>query len=250
MRRVMLAALFIAAYAVFLAALAPAAFVAERVQRFTRGGLQLQGAEGTIWSGRGRATLATPAGPLALDELRWRFLPARMLSGELAFALEGRSAGFTARGVVGRSPRSWEARNVEASGEASGAAAFLPLIAHWRPEGTLALSAPAVRWSDAGVQGEARIEWRSASLALAQLRPLGSYRAELRGEGGPARIALSTLEGPLRLAGQGTYTPPSRLALSGEARAEPAAAAALEGLLDLIGPRRADGSRAIDWRVN
>jgi len=52
----------------------------------------------------------------------------------------------------------------------------------------------------------------------------------------------------LRLSGKGTISPPGRLAFSGEARADAQAAKELEPLLLLLGPARADGARALEWR--
>lgn len=250
MRPLTLAALGAAAYAVFLVALTPASFVAAKLEASTRGGVRMHEASGSIWSGSGRATLATPAGPLAVDDLRWRFLPARLLSGRLAFAVTGRSAGFESRGELARSFSMWEARDVAIDGAAAGAASFLPLIAHWRPEGRLAAKAPLLAWNERELRGEARLEWRAAAVALSEVKPLGSYRVDLRGDGAQARVTLSTIEGPLALAGQGTISPPSRLVFSGEARAQGPAAASLQPLLDLMGSRRADGSRTLQWRLN
>lgn len=250
MRPLTLAVFGAAAYAVFLIALMPASYVAAKLESSTRGALQVHEASGTLWSGRGRATIATPAGPLAIEELGWRFLPARVMAGRIAFALEGRSAGFESRAEVARSPSAWEARDVSVSGQASGAASFMPLIAHWRPEGSLAATAALVSWNEREVRGDARLEWRSAAVALSEVRPLGTYRAEVRGDGAHARVTLTTLDGPLKLSGQGTLAPPSSLAFSGEARAEGTAAAGLQPLLDLMGPRRADGSRALEWRIH
>lgn len=250
MRPFTLAALGAAAYAVFLAALTPASYVAAKLEASSRGGVQVHEAHGSIWSGSGRATIATPAGPLAVEDLKWRFLPARLVAGRLAFAVTGRSAGFESRGELARSFSMWEAREVTIDGLAAGAASFLPLIAHWRPEGRLAAKAPLLAWNDREMRGEARLEWRAAAVALSEVKPLGSYRVELRGDGAQARVTLSTIEGPLALAGQGTITPPSRLAFSGEARAQGPAAASLQPLLDLMGPARADGSRTLQWRLN
>ena len=164
--------------------------------------------------------------------------------------MTGRSAGFESRGELARSFSLWEARDVSIEGQAAGAASFMPLIAHWRPEGALAAKAALLSWNDREMYGEARLEWRAAAVALSEVRPLGSYRVELRGEGARAQVAVSTLDGPLEVSGKGTITPPSRLAFSGEARAQGPAAASLQPLLDLMGPRRADGARTLQWRLN
>lgn len=249
MRLTTLAVIGTAAYATFLVALMPASYVARQVQEGSRGALQVHEASGTIWKGMGRATIATPAGPLALERFTWRFLPARLLSGRLGFEVEGESLGFAGRGELGRTLAAWEARDVSLAGEAAGAGSFMPLLAHWRPEGKVAVQASRISWDERELRGDARLEWRAAALALSEVRPLGTYRAELRGDGGPAKVTLQTLEGALRLSGQGTLAPPSRLSFSGEARGEAAQAARLAPLLDLMGPPRADGSRALEWRL-
>ena len=248
MRIATLAAIGTAAYAAFLVALLPASYVAREVQERSSGMLQVHEASGTLWKGTGRATIATPAGPVAVERLAWRFLPARLFSGRLGFDVEGASQGFAGRAEVARTFGGWEALGLRAEGKASGIGSFMPLVAHWRPEGTLAVEAPRLAWDEREMRGEARLEWRAAALALSEVRPLGTYRAEIRGDGGPAKVTLQTLEGPLRLAGQGTLAP-SRLTFSGDARGEAAQAARLAPLLDLMGPPRADGSRALEWRT-
>jgi len=54
----------------------------------------------------------------------------------------------------------------------------------------------------------------------------------------------------LKVSGQGTFTPPSKLSVSGEARGEGPNAKQLDALLDLMGPRRPDGARALEIRMN
>jgi len=250
MRPTKLAVIGTAAYATFLVALMPASYVAREAEARTRGGLQVHEASGTVWNGAGRATIATVAGPLAIERFTWSFLPSRLASGRIGFAVEGTSSGFTGRAEVGRTLAAWEARNVALAGDARGVGSFLPLLAHWRPEGTLAVEAQRLAWDEREMRGEARLEWRAAALALSEVRPLGSYRVEVRGDGGPAKFTLQTLEGALRLSGQGTVEPPARLSFSGAAQGEAAQAAKLVPVLDLMGPPRADGSRAIEWRLN
>lgn len=248
MRIATLAAIGTAAYAAFLVTLLPASYVGREVQARSGGALQVHEASGTIWKGTGRATIATPAGPVAVERLAWRFLPARLFSGRLGFDVEGVSQGFAGRAEVARTIGGWEALGLKVEGQASGIGSFMPLLAHWRPEGTLAIEAPRVAWDEREMRGEARLEWRAAALALSEVRPLGTYRAEVRGDGGPAKVTLQTLDGPLRLAGQGTLAV-SRLTFSGDARGEAAQAGRLAPLLDLMGPPRADGSRALEWRT-
>lgn len=250
MRLPAIAVLGIAAYAVFLVATVPARYVAAKVQSGSQGRIQLSDATGTLWRGKAKAVVSIPGGALALDRLDWRFLPGRIAAGRIAFDVKAGLPGFEASGEIAKSFSAWEVRDFDAHGNVALVTTILPWIAAWRPAGTAMVTSQSFSWDGRDARGDMRIEWRGAGLSLADVRPLGTYRAEVRAEGGPAKVKLTTVEGQLRLAGQGTLAPPSRFVFSGEARAEGADAKSLESLLDLMGPRRADGSRALEWRAN
>lgn len=244
MRAPAIAALGIAAYLVFLAATVPASFVAARMRSPT---IEASDARGTLWSGSARATLRTPQGPIELDRIQWRWRASRLIAARLAFDVHASTPAFDARARLERGFSATELFDLEARGQAAALALFAPLVATWQPQGALTVTAPRLAWDGVELRGDARAEWRGAAVALSPVRPLGSYRAELKGAGGPVKVTFATLEGPLRLIGDGTLTAQGRFAFSGEARADAAAAQSLEPLLDLMGPRRADGSRALRW---
>jgi len=241
MRAPAIAALGIAAYLLFLAVLLPASFVASRLAPPQA---ELRDVQGTAWDGSARATLRTPQGPVELERLTWSLRPARLLTGRIAYDVTAAAKGLEARARVERGFTACELRDLEARADAAALALLAPLAAAWQPQGEITMTSPLLSWDGTELRGEGRAEWRGAAVALSQVRPLGSYRGELKGAGGPARVTLSTLEGPLRLTGDGTLTSQGRLAFSGEARGEGTAATALDPLLDLMGPRRADGTRA------
>ena len=250
MRTRSIAALGAAAYVAFLVATIPASVVAARLGDVAAGRITLTEESGTLWRGVARARVIGHGGPVFVDRLGWRFRPARLAAGRLAFDITAAAQGFDVRVQVARALTGWEFNDIAAHAEAALFTAFAPWIAGWRPAGTLIVAAPNVSWDERQTRGEARLEWRNAALSLSDVRPLGSYRLDARAGGGPAQLSLSTLEGPLRISGHGTFTPPSRLVFSGEARGEGDAAKALEPLLDLLGPRRPDGARSVEVRVN
>ena len=88
--------------------------------------------------------------------------------------------------------------------------------------------------------GELVLKVSEVSVSLSTLKPLGTYQLKLSG-GETARLTLSTLEGPLQLSGRGELHQ-MRLTFSGQAGAAPTYEAALNNLLNLIGPRQ--GSQA------
>lgn len=249
MRVLSLAAIGAAAYLVFAVAQMPASILAPRIPAATQGALQLHEVTGTIWNGQGRATVATPAGPLAVEHLEWRLVPARLFTGRAAFTLQASSSAFKGVGEVARSFNSWEARNFKASGQAAGAASFLPLATPWRPQGALELDVSELSWNGEELRGSAALQWREVALALSDVRPLGSYRVEMRATGGPARFTLFTLQGPLQLSGHGSFSPPAAVEFVGNARGEGNRGAELKGVLDLLGPRRPDGAHGLEWRI-
>jgi general secretion pathway protein N len=244
-----LALLGAAAYSAFLVAAMPARWVAERVLPPGPRSYALQEMDGTIWSGSTRAAFASHAGTFVLDRVEWRFLPSRLLQGRAAYALGVRGAGFEGQGELARSFVGWSLRDLTARGDAAVATAFAPFVGAWRPEGRVTVASPTLAFENPQVRGELRIEWNEAATALSEVKPLGSYRAQVVAEGRTARVDVSTLAGPLRISGKGNLAFPAELAFGGEARAEGPQAAALQPLLDLIGPRRADGTHAIAWRT-
>jgi general secretion pathway protein N len=248
MRAPAIAAIGIAAYAVFLVVTVPASFIASHLQRRAAGSVEFLDSGGTLWSGRAKARVATPGGPFLLERIEWRFLPARLASGRLAFDVDVAAEGIDAHAKVARGFSNWEVADLKARVKAATLTGIVPLIAAWRPEGSLDVTSQSFAWEDGAARGAANVEWRDAALALTDVKPLGSYRLEARGEGGPARVSVTTTSGPLRISGKGEVTA-TRGSFSGEARGEGDAAKALEPLLDLLGPRRADGARALEVRL-
>jgi len=247
MRTLTLVVLGVVAYAAFLVATVPARFVAAQVQAHAGDRIRVHEAHGTAWHGAARADVAIPGGWLPLDNLAWRFLPSELARGRIAVALDAQAADLAAQATVARSASSWHVAG-EANGNASFVSTIAPLLATWRPEGRIALRTQGFDWNDREARGDVQADWSDAALALSQLRPLGAYRATLHAEGPSGKLAVTTLDGPLRLTGQGDIVFPASITFNGEARAQGPAAASLDPLLDLLGPRRPDGARTLAWR--
>ncbi len=241
MRTPAIVALGIAAYLAFLVATIPASVLVHSLRQ--PGALDLDGARGTLWNGSARATIAAPGAVLELRALRWRWLPARLAGGRLAFEVEAEAPGIEGRLELARGLGGVGLRDVHAQAQAASLAQIAPILGAWRPEGTLTLSAPSIAWDARGASGDARLEWRDAALALSAVRPLGSYRIDAHGEGGPAKLAVSTLDGPLRIEGRGVLAASGAWSFTGSARGPQA----LAPLLERIGPPRPDGAHAIAW---
>jgi general secretion pathway protein N len=243
------AALGLAAYSAFLVATIPAAYVGAQLQANLPGRVEVTDARGTLWNGSARASFAASRNRLTLDTVEWRLLPSRLLAGEIAYDIRAHGAGLDASAQVAHGFSGMRVRGLSAKGDASGLAIVVPIIATWRPAGPILVSAPEVAIRGRDVKGALEIEWRDAATGLSDVRPLGSYRATWKAENGPGQVEVATIRGPLRVTGKGTASPASGFQFSGEARAEGDAAKSLEPLLDLIGPRRPDGARALELRL-
>lgn len=246
MRAASLAALGLAAYSAFLVATIPAGYVAAQVQSSMPGKFQVSDAQGTIWRGSARVRVGQ-IGP-TLDRVEWKIVPARLLSGELAFRVHATGEGLGGDFEAARGLQNAIVRGLKVQGDARGITGFVPALGAWHPSGNIEIAVPEMTIKGREPNGEAQVEWRGAITTLSDVRPLGSYRATWKGEGGQGKIVVTTLQGPLRVTGEGT-TSATRFAFRGEARGEGESAKALEPLLDLIGPRRPDGARTIDVRM-
>ncbi|HZZ94350.1 MAG TPA: type II secretion system protein N [Usitatibacter sp.] len=242
-RTSVLVTLGVAAYALFLVALLPARLVTSRVM--LPPGVTLESVDGSIWNGTARVSVGSGSTAVTLDRVHWHWRPLALLSGRIAYGVEASGTGLAAHGTLARGPSAWALTDVDLQGDVAALAALAPLAAPWQPAGRLHATASELTWDGRELRGRAQAQWSDAALALSSVRPLGTYALHLEGAGGPARITLATTQGALRISGDGTLDGLRHFALTGEARAEGPDAQALTPLLDLLGPRRPDGSRAI-----
>lgn len=238
-----LAILGIVAYALFMLALVPARFVFARVA--LPPGLALHDVDGTVWSGSAAASWSSGGTTLVLDTVRWHWRPLALMSARMAYDVEAHGKGIDARARVARGIASSSVEDLEMHADAASVAPTVPLASAWQPAGRVDVTSPSLAWNGRDLAGRAEVRWSDAALAISPVRPLGTYVLKLDAAGGPARLTLATTQGALRLSGDGTLEGLQRLAFTGEARADGPQAQALTPILDLFGPRRPDGSRAL-----
>jgi hypothetical protein len=181
----------VAAYVVFLLAMAPAAKLQPRL-----GGVQLAGVDGTLWSGS--AALVT-ANPVQLQDVQWRLRPLLLLLGRAEVALEA----------------SWQGRPVAAlAGKTLFGGTYLadvsatlpaPDVLRWLKvrqvtvEGNLALDLARLEWAPDGglpaITGAA--SWTPARVSAPVEVVLGSAQLDTVAEQGVTRGKLKTSGGAL-----------------------------------------------------
>jgi len=206
----------LAIYAATLIATIPASWASRAVERMSGQKLQLREPAGSLWAGSGRLYANQRSGPLLeLGVLRWRTSWSAILAARLAIEL---TLGDAASAVqVQLSPSGTTLRGLKLALPGRIVAAFAPALEGLGPEGLLRLRSDDLRFDGNSILGLAELEWRQVRLARAPDLDLGSHLARLRGGGRKVDIELSTLDGPLRLSGSGTWSLESGLSLSGAA---------------------------------
>ncbi len=240
-----------------LVAFAPAAWLASAVASATDGRLLLTDARGTLWSGSALPVLS--GGPGSRDasalpgrlewNLAWRGLTAELRARQ-ACCLRGEVRALIRPGLGRLSVQVLPAESTTLGQWPAGWLAGLGTP--WNTlqlGGTLRLTSPGltVEWVQGRVRfsGEAALDVANASSRVATLDTLGSYRLTLRGDaasGDAASLSLITVDGPLRLSGQGEWTG-TGLRFRGEAQAAEGSETALNNLLNIIGRRQ--GARSV-----
>ncbi len=238
-------------------ATAPATLIDWGLDRATDGRVRLADAEGSIWNGRGRVVLVdiateaergrrarrvdSLAGVVIPGTIQWRISPLPLLIGRLQ-ANASHESMATPVTLTGNARRL----------QGTGGSLQLPSVnlarlgSPWttvRPTASLA-----VRWQPFVIDqgrfvGQATLELRDVASALTPVRPLGAYRIVIDGTGASSRIQMSSIEGPLRLSGDGTWTPQAGLRFTAYAQADEAERVRLQSLLGLLGRR--DGARTM-----
>ena len=251
-RWIALALAGVLAIGITLVASAPASLADAAVARASLGRVRLADAQGSIWSGSARVVLgdaqeASAAGSGALRGLavpgtvRWSLRALPLLLG-LVDATVSVGEG---RPPVQLSGHPAELR-VGAGGIELPAVTLTGLGSPWntiRPTAALALQWEALTVRAGVLDGRAAIELRDLSSAMTPVRPLGTYRLAVEGNGRDVSLALRTLSGPLRLQGQGTWDRHAGVRFEAQAHAEGEDRLRLQSLLTLVGRR--DGERTI-----
>lgn len=245
---------------------APASWLSSVVAQATDGRVLLARPEGTVWTGQAALVLSGGSGSRDAATLpglvQWSLRPqwnGLRLALVQDCCIHGRLQLDLLPGLG-----QWQARLASAASGTVGAAPGVVRMAQWpasllsglgtpwntlQPEGTLDLSSPGLTftWSQGrmALDGSVTVELRDFASRLSTLPRLGTYRFEVQGNAqnaGTAQVRLSTVDGDLKLEGQGTWSA-AGMRLRGEASASPDSQAALDNLLNIIGRRR--GARSL-----
>lgn len=236
-----LLAIGLGCYALALVVTAPATLADAGLQRATGGRLRLAEARGTLWSGSGQVELRDAAGRIGVSKhLAWRLRPEELWRARLAYAV-----------ALDRGQQSipvrilWsgiELANADIGLPAEALSLGLPKLAPLELTGMVNLRISTLSIGRNAAQGSATLQWRSAGSALSPVWPLGDYELRWEGQGREGRVTLQTLQGPLQLRGQGSWSTGRAPVFAGTADVPPEYQQQLVPFLRLIAVERSAGS--------
>lgn len=237
-----------AAYLVFLVATLPAAWLDYALERASGGAIALADSAGTVWKGRGTLALRSRDGFRGLAEIDWRCNPLSVFSGRLNVAVSGAATAADLKASVGLGFRSVRLQNVEASLQAAFLEEAVPILAIWKPQGRVRVSAKSFEIGPGNVRGAATLDWSEAGLS--GVARIGDYRLQVTGSGDRAVIRLATLRGDLRVNGNGEWSAaqPKLIQMRGVAEISPDRKE-IEPLLAMLAGGGSGPSRQFAWMI-
>ena len=247
MRPWLLIALGLGAYALGLIATAPATLIDARLRQASEGRLRLAEVSGTLWSGTGQIEIRDANRRTGIAKnITWRILPAHLLRGQLRCEVElDHSA---KRFPLTISMARIEIADADINLPAAALGLGVPKLGPLELSGDLLLHVARLSLEPGAIHGSAVLQWRGAGSAFTQVSPLGDYELRLEAGGAAVRASLRTLQGPLQLDGQGSWTSGGNPVFQGTAGVPPEHLQQLAPLLRMIAIERSVGSFELQLR--
>ncbi len=247
-----MASVLLAGVSVLLVVLlrAPASWLDPLVAAWTHNRVRLADVSGTVWAGRGRLVLADAVGRAPAEAgwvvrglavpgvFAWRVSPAWLCLGRVRAHIEHDS--MTEPVMIDGSLHTLRVSRGQL---------LLPGLAldkvgsPWntiRPFVSLTLAWEPWQLQQGEWQGQARITLSDVAAALTPVRPLGAYQLDVKVQGRSAHLQMTTLSGPLRLSGSGSWDGPRGVQFVAWAQADEAERSRLSALLGLLGRRQGE----------
>lgn len=247
MSRWRLTGLVLGAYALGLAATAPASLIDAGLQQSTEGRVRLADARGTLWSGTGQIELRDRTQRTAVAKgIGWRVLPLYLMRGQLrvGVVLDQAAKQFP----VTISPSQIEMVDADINLPAAALGLGEPKLAPLGLTGEVLVHVARLALRRNTIEGSATLQWLGAGSAFTRVSPLGDYELHFEGAGATVRASLRTLQGPLQLDGQGSWARGGNPAFRGTARIAPEQRQQLAPLMRMIAVERSEGN--FELRLN
>ena len=227
-------------YTVALVATVPATLLDASLQRASHGRLRLAEAQGTLWSGSGQIEIRDSGGRTGVAKsFVWRVVPESLLRAHLVCEVGLGQSGKLFPVTISLSRI--ELANADISLPAAVLGLGVPKLAPLGLTGDVLIHVASLSIARDTMEGNATLQWRGAGSTLTPVSPLGDYEVRLDAEGRTVHAFLRTIEGPLQLDGEGSWTQGNNPAFLAMARVPPEHQDQLAPLLRLIAVERGEG---------
>ena len=234
--------LLVVTYLTVLMIDAPASILSRFIFQISKGQIELANTQGTVWRGAANPVFHQRNGSLVvLQQIRWEIATLTLLTGKV-------SANFFWQEMPQKQPMtiSFSAKKLELQN------IYIPLPAmlltnisdFLKPaqlRGQLIFKSDSLSWTPTGWQGAATADWLNASSLISQIAPLGDYHLNFSATSSGVSFDLSTVAGALLLNGSGNFSTSGNFNFKATAKAEIGKEAALNELLNHLGPEQGDG---------
>ena len=218
-------------YFICLAATIPATFVNTLLAHYLNQKIQIANTQGTLWHGSGNL--------YGMQEISWRIKVPELLLGHLHVLVMNKNTDQPMDVFI--SPARIELKHVTLTLPATLLSDFARPLKLMAPGGRLIVGTEDFSVSNTFL-GSVNLDWQNASSALSRVSPIGTYHFHVTGLGHHLDINLDTQDGPLFLAGKGTWSPESGMDFTGTASSENEQFSAL---LNLVGKPAGNGTYSI-----
>lgn len=250
--RARLLGIFAGLLAVGLTVLAfcPASWMATALEKQTGGRLTLGDVQGTLWNGSafigGAPGPNDPVTPLVPGRFAWHLSP-MLLLGQVRLDLQN-SEVLNQQVRLSGGLSNWSVSPATMNLTADRLSALGAPLNTMKPTGQMRLSWSELKLARNGqaldVNGHLEMELTDVASRLSPVRPLGAYRLVFEFKGNQATLVVTTIGGPMQIAGQGRIDQ-GRFQFSGTAQAEAGQEEKLANLLNLLGQRRREGDKDV-----
>lgn len=230
----------ISVYLSGLIAFAPATLIDVHLQHISAGSLHLAEARGTLWSGTGQMEIRNRGGRTEVAKgIAWRMVPLSLARGRLVYKLALEQAGQDFPVTLSLSDINLANADIRLPAKVLGLS--IPRLAPLGLTGELLLHIVSFSFGHEQMSGNATVKWRNAGSLLTSVSPLGEYELSFHDEGAVIHGLLSTVQGPLRLDGAGSWGNREGIKLLVTAHVPPQHQQQLAPLLRLIAVERDSG---------
>ncbi|HRD33748.1 MAG TPA: type II secretion system protein N [Rhodocyclaceae bacterium] len=218
------------ASALFVAHL-PAALMDGALARISDGKLRIAAARGSVWQGSGLLAISDGQRRLrAMRTIDWRFgIAPRMLGLTLVLQEHGRPQADLRLGIGGIAV---ERLALDLPLDLVAASIAHPVArAGWRGRLVLASDGLSCDWRQT-CEGALRVRWHDAGLDIVPERKLGTHEIRFTALGRAFDIAVNTLDGDIRVDGNGRLEPGRAFSFSGSVEGDPEIVDRMPNIMD------------------